>query len=269
MSDAIEAVDRLEPRLRDLFAASLEELLFEDKEDASPLGVHWCLFPPTARTSELGADGHPPRRHAVSMDEFPRRMWVGGRLEFHRPLPLGVALTRTTVLRPVERKEGRSGALVLSGFDHEYRADRQLLLSERQDIVFLPKAVTPSPRPDERKDAPAPEGQICRPLRLSEALLFRYSALTFNSHRIHYDADYARTEEGYAGVLAQGPLQATILLNLAASLLGRAPTRFDYRARAPLHLGGTAYAFAWAEREVVHCRIQDRSGRPTMEASAC
>ena len=269
MSEPISASDRIDARLRKLFVATLEGWLFEANASAAPLGLHWCLFPPVAKTSELQSDGHAPRQHAVSVEEFPRRMWVGGVLDFQAPLPAEVALDRSTLLRPLERKQGRDGDLILTGFDHEYRADGRLLLSERQDIAFLGNPVSRSPASDQAVDSPGPPGDLCWPLAFSKTLLFRYSALTFNSHRIHYDADYAREQEGYRAVLVHGPLQATILLNLAASLLGRSPARFSYRAKAPLHAGTTARAVAWREGEEVRCAIRDEGGRTTMGASAC
>jgi 3-methylfumaryl-CoA hydratase len=256
--------DTISDRLLAEFTATLGPYVWTPPAGEAPLGLHWCLSPPTAPTAELGPDGHPPRAHAVSTTDFPRRMWVGGALTLAAPLRSGQRVTRTTTLLPVEPKTGTSGNWVLSGADHRFEADGALLLSEHQDIAFRPAATASPPPP---KTTPLPPGDLSWDVPTPPTLLFRYSALTFNSHRIHYDHPYATTQEGYAGLVVHGPLQATILLNLAATLLGRAPTHFTYRATAPL-TGSHMIAIGRHTDEGVAVSMFAPNGTETMRASA-
>ncbi len=266
MTEQLWGGDRLDPGLIARFRATLEPWLFPVPADCAPLGSHWCLFPPLAPMAALGPDGHAPRLHQVSLEEFPRRMWVGGSLRFHGSFPLGTDVARTTGLLPIERKGGRTGALMFTGFTHSYADGDRLLCEERQDIVFRPaeqaeRRSTPSPEP-------LPKDRLTWEIETTPALLFRYSAVTFNSHRIHYDGDYARDVEGYAGILVHGPLQATVLLNMAAHLLGHEPSHFEYRAKAPLVAGCFARAHAWPIDGAIACVMMDASGTVTMQGRA-
>lgn len=192
-----------------------------------PLGLHWCLAPEIEPADRLGADGHAARTSAH--DSFmppiplPTRMWAGGSLRYLKPLEQGRAITRRSEIRSISRKQGSSGELYLVEVKHDYSSEGQLHLEETQTLVYK-AARKPGEGPDY---APGTGG-------VNSVTMFRYSAMTFNGHRIHYDADYARQEEHYPACVVHGPLQATLLLNHVAKQLGRMPTTFSYRGKAPL-----------------------------------
>jgi 3-methylfumaryl-CoA hydratase len=260
------ADDMVSDRLVGEFNATLSPWLFALPGGDAPLGLHWCLAPPLADTLRLGPDGHPPRRHAVSAQDFPRRMWVGGSIDLMAPLRHGQQVRRTSTLAPLEFKEGRSGRWCLTGAEHRFEADGFLLLYERQDIAFRPGAAAASAVT--AAGAPVPAGDLQWEIAMSSALLFRYSALTFNGHRIHYDHPYATGVEGYSGLVVHGPLQATVLLNLAATLLGRAPAHFSYRATAPLIAGTHMIAVGRMGDAGVSTSMHAPDGTETMRAVA-
>lgn len=202
-------------------------------DDALPPAWHWLHFHDVVAAGELGPDGHPRLGVVMPPVPLPRRMWAGGTLGFHAPLRLGRPTTRTSTFTAIEEKHGRSGSLIFVTVDHELRQDDRLCVSERQDIVYreMPtEAVTVDPEP-----APT-DGTVSTGWTLDSTALFRYSALTFNGHRIHYDADYCRQVEGYPGLVVHGPLIATLLLDLAVRH-DRPLGRFTYRARSPLFAG--------------------------------
>jgi len=201
--------------------------------DSLPPLWHWIYFTPKAPAHEIGADGHPRRGGFLPPVGLPRRMWAGGRLEFHAPIRIGDALTRTSTIGDVRRREGKTGALVFVTVRHEIARDGLLLLTEEHDIVYRdlaqPGAVVPPP-----ERAPADES-TSRTVTPDPVLLFRYSALTFNGHRIHYDRSYVTEVEGYPGLIVHGPLIATLLLDEARrqrpDLVVR---RFSFKAVQPL-----------------------------------
>ena len=173
---------------------------------------HWLYFLPTARQSDITADGHPKRGGFLPPVELPRRMWAGSQLEFHQPLRVGQRVTRHSTIMDVTEKHGRSGHLVFVKVRHDYtaEADTTLALREFHDIVYR-QAATPSD--PVTPPTPAPEGaQWERMIKADDVFLFRYSALTFNGHRIHYDRPYVTGVEGYPGLIVHGPLLATLLL---------------------------------------------------------
>lgn len=231
------AEDIVTERLVALYRATLEPFLAEVGSGQAPLALHWCLFPPRSRTDELAADGH-PQRNVVLLPTIPlpRRMWAGGQVEALDPLLLGDRVRRLSTIRSVDGKQGRSGELYFVSIDHEYSTDRGPAIRERQDIVYREAAGAPptgNAKVERRKSAYRTSWTI----NASSTLLFRYSALTFNSHRIHYDHAYATKVEGYAGLLVHGPLQATLLYNLLATTLASVPRRFAYRGLAPAIAG--------------------------------
>ena len=233
-------IGRSEQRTDTITAAPLAALAAAlDRDDPAPAtGTavpplwHWLYFLPIARQSELGPDGHPRRGGFLPPVELPRRMWAGGRLTFERPLRVGEVATRTSRIDDVTAKDARSGPLVFVTVHHALSTPEGHAISEAHDIVYrgLPapgSAATP-PR------APTDE-TFARTVVPDDVLLFRYSALTFNGHRIHYDRRYVTEVEGYPGLVVHGPLIATLLLDL----LGRErPTatvaRFDFKAVSPL-----------------------------------
>ena len=211
-----------------------------DRDDPEPANGsevpplwHWTYFVPLARQSEIGPDGHAKRGGFLPPVPLPRRLWAGGRLEFHAPLQVGDHITRTSRILDVSGKSGRSGMLVFVTVRHEYATTRGLALTEEHDIVYRenPRADAPVPKPQ-----PAPvDESFSREIAPDPVLLFRYSALTFNGHRIHYDRPYATQVEGYPGLIVHGPLIATLLVDLVRRNLPQARIRrFSFRALRPL-----------------------------------
>lgn len=194
---------------------------------------HWLYFLPMARQSELGPDGHPKRGGFLPPVPLPRRMWAGSRLEWHAPLRLGETVTRHSRIASVEQKSGRSGALVFVCVRHEYANAQGVALTEEHDIVYrdLPTPGAPAPTP-----VRAPDGAVwTRTLVPDDVLLFRYSALTFNGHRIHYDRRYVTEVEGYPGLIVHGPLCATLMVDLVRRQMPAARiARFSFKAVAPV-----------------------------------
>ncbi|MCI4660614.1 MAG: MaoC family dehydratase N-terminal domain-containing protein [Neomegalonema sp.] len=202
--------------------------------DALPPFWRWLYFNQAVRRSDLGRDGHPAKGIGLTPPvPLPRRMWAGGRLQFLRPLMIGSAVSLTSIIAAITAKQGRSGPLIFLTLRHEVHDEAGLVEVEEQDIVY---------REDPRPDAPKPPtpqardtGIWSRPWMLDETALFRYSALTFNGHRIHYDLDYAKRVEGYEGLVVHGPLLATLMLELLREFgPDRRITHFAFRAAAPV-----------------------------------
>jgi 3-methylfumaryl-CoA hydratase len=232
-----------------------------------PLG-HWLYFLPTARQSVIGEDGHPRRDGAGLLPPvpLPRRMWAGSRIEFLSPIPVGAALTRVTTIAAIKSKRGTTGDLLFVTLRHDIAADGVAAIREEQDIVFrepapaAPALSIPPTAPTEAEPADA-----VRSISPDPVLLFRYSALTFNAHRIHYDRDYARNVEGYAGLVVHGPLIATLLMDHALRA-GLSPRRFDFRAEAPL-IDGAPFDLCLAHGDgSTRLWARDATGRTTMRA---
>lgn len=204
-----------------------------------PVG-HWLQFTPTAPMSELGADGHPKLGAFMPPLDLPRRMWAGSKLAFHTPITVGQRLERVTTIESITPKSGSTGRLCFVVLRHDISADGALAIVEHQTIVYReavevdPEA--PSPQRPPRADGEAPEGwDWSRALRPNEVTLFRYSALTFNSHRIHYDLPYATGAEGYPGLVVHGPLSATYIVDsFREQHPGAEITGFEFSARAPV-----------------------------------
>jgi 3-methylfumaryl-CoA hydratase len=196
---------------------------------------HWLYFLPLARQSAIGPDGHARRGGFLPPVPLPRRMWAGGQLDFHHPLGIGDRVERTSTIVSVSEKSGRSGPLVFVRVRHEIRANgaAAVALTEHHDIVYRD-----APRPDDPVPAPqaAPTHSAWEKRWVpDDVLLFRYSALTFNGHRIHYDRRYVTEVEGYAGLVVHGPLIATLLLDLLREQLPEARVAaFRFRAVRPL-----------------------------------
>jgi 3-methylfumaryl-CoA hydratase len=201
--------------------------------DVLPPLWHWCYFLPTTAQDQLGADGHAVRGHFLPPVPLPRRMWAGSRLEFMAPLTLGLPARKTSRVASVDVKQGRQGPLVFVRVAHEiHHPQGPLLLRDTHDIVYR-EAAKPGEAATMKLPPEAPAWT--HEHHLHETLLFRYSALTFNSHRIHYDHPYATQEEGYAHLVVHGPLIATLLLEVAQQHNpGRRVTSFEFRAVRPL-----------------------------------
>lgn len=200
---------------------------------ALPPSAHWLFFLPQARQSEIGADGHPKRGGFLPPVELPRRMWAGSRLQFLKSLHVGDPVQRTSTIQNVSHKRGKSGDLVFCVVRHEISNAAGLALVDEHDIVYRDEPDAAAPPPPAR---PAPEGALwSRRIEPDPVLLFRYSALTFNGHRIHYDRSYVTDVEGYPGLIVHGPLIATLLMDLCRrSHPDRRMTRFSFRAVRPL-----------------------------------
>ena len=202
--------------------------------DPLPPLWHWLYFLPLHRQSEIGPDGHAKRGGFLPPVPLPRRMWAGSRFAFHRPLRVGEAVRRTSTIADVTHKEGRTGPLVFVLVRHEIAGEGGggPALVEEHDIVYreapAPGEAAPAPRP-----APA-QAAWRRDIVPDDVLLFRYSALTFNGHRIHYDRRYVTEVEGYPGLIVHGPLIATVLVDLLRRNVEAPLTRFAFRAVRPL-----------------------------------
>lgn len=258
-------------------AATLDHEPSTPASDAKlPALAHWLLFQPLTRQSALDADGHARRGGFLPPIPLPRRMWAGGRLQFHDPLCVGDEVRRVSRIAAVQSKRGRGGALVFVTVCHELSTRRGLALIEEQDIVYREPATPdlPSPAPP---PAAAPvasferTADFERTITPDPVLLFRYSALTFNAHRIHYDQPYAMHVEGYPGLVVHGPLIATLLLDL---LYRQRPAarlrRFNFRALQPL-FADAPFAVCGRWHDTPHAAAlwtRGPGGHMTMQAEA-
>jgi 3-methylfumaryl-CoA hydratase len=259
-------VDTLTTGLLARYRATLD---CADSGDQAPQGVHWCLCLPNAPTADLGVDGHPPKGGFMPPVDLPRRMWASSEVEFVAPIVAGATIERISRIAFVDEKQGGSGKLVFVAVRHETRASGAPAVIETQTIVYRDAAAKATAPPLPQGDAPLPDGwPIQRLVQPTAPLLFRYSALTFNSHRIHYDLPYARDEEGYAGLVVHGPLTASLLLDLAARILG--PNRlkaFRFRGVAPAYAGVPLHLLARQDSKALTFAAIDSSGREIMTAS--
>jgi len=232
--------------------------------DAAPFTVHWCLAPAVVPASELGPDGHPSRGGFLPPVPLPRRMWAGGELEFVDTLRVGDEVTRTSRIKDVTLKTGSTGTLCFVSVDHEHTTKRGIAIRERHDIVY--RDVTPA-QAAPAKAAPPPaqhrETHFADPV-----LLFRYSALTFNGHRIHYDRDYVTKVEGYPGLIFHGPMQAALQIEFAAKLRSIVPKKFAYRGVQPLFEGSEFSVNANETAEGLETWTANSVGQPTMKGTA-
>jgi len=194
---------------------------------------NWLYFPNETPLAELGEDGHPALGGFLPPVNLLRRMWAGGRFEFSRDLTIGSQVQRTSKIINVTLKSGRSGKLCFVTVRHDYSCQGHHCLSEEHDIVYRyhPNPQAPAPLPQKPPQSPDFK-EIVTP---SAVMLFRYSALTFNSHRIHYDIDYCRDIEGYPGLVFHGPLTATFLANFAERHWSKPLQSFEFRAVSPLY----------------------------------
>ena len=228
---------------------------------------HWLYFLPISPLSEAGPDGHPRRGGFLPPVPLPRRMFAGGRFEFHRPLKIGDEITRTSRITDVSGKEGRSGTLVFVTVRHEIANATGIALTEEHDIVYRenPRADAPVPKPQAARTDEA----FSREIAPDPVMLFRYSALTFNSHRIHYDRAYVTEVEGYPGLIVHGPLIATLLVDLLGRELPDANVaRFSFRAVRPLFDIHRFTVCGRVEGKSVALWTRDHDGWLTMEATA-
>ena len=237
------------------------------KGDAAPLTVQWCLGQPVYPMSGLGPDGHPARGGFLPPVPLPRRMWAGGELQFVDPLRVGDEVTRRSTIADVTLKTGSTGALCFVAVEHITETARGIAIRERQDIVYRDMPSTPQAAPA-APASPPPAAQHSERHLADPVLLFRYSALTFNGHRIHYDRDYVTKVEFYPGLVVHGPMQAALLAEFAAKLKGAAPKKFSYRGVAPLFDGAEFSVNANETAAGLDLWTANADGVPTMKASA-
>lgn len=249
-----------------------------DRDDALPVAGtelpplwHWLFFLPHHRQSEIGPDGHAKRGGFLPPVPLPRRMWAGGRLHWHAPLRVGDEVRRVSTIESVTHKAGRTGDLLFVLVKHEVHNAQGLCLSEEHDIVYRPAALPSDPVP---APVAAEQGAAWqRDIAPDDVLLFRYSALTFNGHRIHYDRRYVTEVEGYPGLVVHGPLIATLLVDLVRRHTALAIKRFEFKALRPTFECGDQRLMrvnGQPDAQGTHIRLwaQDHEGWLTMQASA-
>ncbi|MCA8414002.1 MAG: MaoC family dehydratase N-terminal domain-containing protein [Burkholderia multivorans] len=231
-----DSVDRITPAPIRLLRATLDDAEPSALPDVLPPLWHWLYFLPGERQSNIGTDGHARRGGFLPPVALPRRMWAGGRLQFLRPLAVDTPIQRRSTIANVQSKSGRSGQLVFVTVLHEIGDAQGVAIREEQDIVYRdapPPAAAGTPAPAAQ---PAPtDEQYSRIVTPDPVLLMRFSALTFNGHRIHYDRPYAMEEEGYPGLVVHGPLIAMLLMEeLRRRHPGKTIRAFDFKAVSPL-----------------------------------
>ena len=236
------------PRLLSEYRATLSPFLFDAGEGLAPPGLHFGLAPAMPLITETGPDGAEQKGIFIPPIALPRRMWAGGCIETFHGLAVNVEVSRTSTIADIRFKEGSTGELCLISIVHEISDKQGLAIRERQDLVYRGAPASPPAAVGPVKPSTAQWSVDATPL-----LLFRFSALTFNGHRIHYDLAHA-AEEGYPGLLVHGPMQAALMLNLASAQRGHVPRRFEYRCLAQL-FGGAAFGVSYdaSTARVIRC----------------
>jgi 3-methylfumaryl-CoA hydratase len=238
--------------------------------DPLPLPWHWFFFLPRAAQAALGEDGHPERGAGggfLPPFPHPRRMFAGARTRVHRALRVGVPALREGTIRDVAIKAGKSGSLAFVTVAYRCMQGGVLCLEEEQDIVYRePGAPVAEPRPGVLPELPA--GAWSRTVQPDTRLLFRFSALTFNAHRIHYDRPYATAVEGYPGLVVHGPLTAVLLAQLVRQSTARPIVAFDFRGQAPLFDGAPVRLSACPDGDRVALEARGPDGAVALSASA-
>jgi 3-methylfumaryl-CoA hydratase len=251
-----------------------------DRQDPAPVPGsflpelwHWLYFLPHARQSEIGPDGHPQRGGFMPPVPLPRRMWAGSRLQWLAPLHVGDSIERVSTIESVTHKAGRTGDLIFVLVKHHISNQHGLALIEEHDIVYRDAA-----GPDDKPVAPTPaptDATWTKVITPDDVLLFRYSALTFNGHRIHYDRKYVTEVEGYPGLIVHGPLIATLLVDLVRqSIPGCTLKSFEFRAIRPTFDINPFSVSAKPDLEkdpsgkTISVWAQDHEGWLTMQATA-
>ncbi|HWX50908.1 MAG TPA: MaoC family dehydratase N-terminal domain-containing protein [Roseomonas sp.] len=260
------------PIVRRLAALLDRDAMALRRGDALPEGWHAVFFGPLAPQSQLGPDGHPRKGDFLPPVPLPRRMFAGRRIRFLAPLPIGAALRRTSTIAAVTPKTGRSGQMVFVRVDHSIEADGKVVVTEEHDIVYREeagKAAGAAPAPA-AAPAPLPEPTATEDYAPDTVTLFRYSAVTFNGHRIHYDQPYTTQEEGYPALVVNGGLTALRLCELAKRHLpGGRIGRLSVRNVRPFFVGrkGELRCRQEAEGRLVLWAL-DEQGRPIAEGEA-
>lgn len=264
------AADFVTPRLLRSFEATLNPHLATVQSGAPP-GFHWCLAPDIFENAKLGHDGHPAKGEFLPPIPLPRRMWAGGTLAFHSEIREGDSIGRRSAITAIEEKQGRTGPLCFVTVRHEVKTLRGIAIEESQSLVYRPheSAESDSNSDEKLRSESARIGDHVREVSVDPIVLFRYSAVTFNGHRIHYDAPYATGTEHYSGLVVHGPLQATYLVNFATTIAGRVPARFSFRSLAPAT--GVKMIFLNARKfagRAMELWVTNPSGQITMSGEA-
>ncbi len=236
--------------------------------DAVPPLWHWLSFLPRAAQADLGPDGHPAADEVLPPAPLPKRMYAGGRFEFLREIPLGAEVHRGSRVTSVVEKSGRSGTLVFVTLRHELAlSDGELCVVEEQDLVYREASSAPGPALPEPGEIPG-DWDLSWDLEIDPTLLFRFSALTYNAHRIHYDRAYATEVEGYPGLVVHGPLQAVALAELCRRHVERPLVAFEFRAGRPVFDHGPLRIRGRVEGDTVHLCTFDLGGNVAVQADA-
>lgn len=231
-------------------------------------GLQWILSPDIYPAADLGRDAHPRVGLTVPDLGLKRRMWAGGSIAWSGGIRQGDTVTRTTTVRDITYKEGRTGKLGFLTLDHVYTVGGDTRVTEVHDIVYRedPDPDQPAPVPPQAEDWPGARARTVTP---DATMLFRYSAMTFNGHRIHYDLPYATGVEGYAGLVVHGPMQSTWMQHLATDMLGHVPAHFRYRGLSPLTSGNPVRVEGRETDDGLALRVVDLSRNVvTMQATA-
>lgn len=253
----------LDPGQANLLCVTLSRDPAFREGDVLPLAWHWIYFHEAVRSDDLADEGHP--RLGINMPPvpLPRRMWAAGSFDVESRLTLGSRVERASTIQAITPKQGRTGPLFFVTVVHEFRSDGRTNFVEKQTIVYreMTSAEAPGPPPAAPTDA-----DFSATWDLDEVSLFRYSALTFNAHRIHYDVDYARDVEGYPDLVVHGPLEATLLCDLLAA--HDVPVRhFEYQAKSPLFLPHQLVTNAKATPGGAELWVSDEAGGLHMAAT--
>jgi len=258
-----QAADVLDAARSNALTASLGVITQFKPGDVMPLLHHWLHFWNVQPPEGLGPDGHPAKGGFLPPVPLPRRMWAGGRLKFHQPLRFGEAVTKVSTIKSVTAKSGKSGQLVFVTVEHALAGESGLAVTEEQDLVYR-EAAAPGSIKGPDAGAPAPQPTFHRTIEPDEVMLFRYSALTMNGHRIHYDRPYAQAEEAYPALVVHGPFMATCLVAMAQRELGGSLATFDFRGQSPAFCGTTLHVCGektdagigvWTEQGGAKCMV--------------
>jgi len=250
-------------------AATLDETDLALSEGALlPPLWHWFYFLPKAPRSKIGPDGHPQRGGFMPPIELPRRMFAGARVKFIQPLEIGKPAERVGTILSISEKTGKSGTLAFVTVHYAFQQNGQTCIEEEQDIVYRDEPGSPVPAPEVRDLEPPTAGAWVETVTPDPVLLFRFSAITFNGHRIHYDRTYATNIEGYPGLVVHGPLTAVLLMELVRRNSERQIAGYSFRGLAPLFDRSPFRLVGLPQGETVSLEAQGPNGKPAMTATA-
>lgn len=246
--------------------------LSASQDEVVPQGFHWCTCLPETPTDELGVDGHPPKGGFLPPIELPRRMWAASEVVFMHPIEMNSDIERHSKISNITEKSGKTGALIFVEVDHLIKANDKEVIREQQTIVYreatTTKAPLPASSPKSGETVDLSDWDWTRTVTPNTSLLFRYSALTFNSHRIHYDRTYAENEELYPGLVVHGPLMATLLLDHCARKFGpNALSHFSYKGLSPAFVDQPLHLVGRGGQDL-ELRVIGADGRTVVKASA-